>query len=101
MAGVHAFLDAGVDPLVEDDGVVPVRQGGEQREVGEEAGGEVERRLAAEEAGGERFQFGMRGLVAAQQSGTGGTGRSAGVERIDHGPAQRRVARRGRGSRSR
>ena len=81
---MHALLDAGVDELVEDDGVVPVWQRREQREVGEKAGGEIKRPLGAEKAGRERFQFGVLAVMPAQQPRARRSRRCVGVEGVHH-----------------
>jgi hypothetical protein len=87
--GVHALFDAGVNALVEDDRIVAIGQGGEQRKIGEEAAAEIERLFNAEELSREFLKSRMGRMVTAQQPRTSGADDAVLLQRFDGGIAQR------------
>ena len=90
--GVEAFLDAGMDMLVEDNGIAAAGESAEQGEIREEAAAEEERFSGAEELRRGLFEARMGLVVPAQQPRTARAGQAGFTERGDHRLAQRGIA---------
>ena len=63
----HAIMHAGVDQRVVNDQITAIGQGREDRPIGRETIGEIERGVAAEETRCLRLQQLMFGIIAAQE----------------------------------
>ena len=85
-------MDAGVDQLVRNDQVAALRQGGKEREIGDIAIGQEQRRLGAEEIGGLGFQPFMFGRIAAQQARPARPQGHAARDRVCHRLRDHRIA---------
>jgi len=88
-----AVMDAGMDQLVRDDQVTALRQGREQRHVGEKAVGQEQRCLGAEKFRGLGLQPFMFGGIAAQQARAARADRHAARDGIGNGLADHRIGR--------
>ena len=85
----HAVVRAGVDQRVVEDEVATLRQGREGDEVGGKSRRQEQRRLAAEERRGLRFQCLVLGMIAAQEPRPARADRHAARQRLDDRLPQR------------
>ena len=91
-SGARAFMDTGMDELIEHQQIAPLRQRREHGEIGDIATGEKDRRFRAEKSRGLGFKAFVLGAIAAQQPRSSGADGSTGFNRSRNGLLHPRTA---------